>query len=162
MILSFIPISSVQSNASYKRESLRAILNLFSQVSQSAFMLSLESVVRIVLYSLSERCRSGRTGRSRKPLCLLQVPRVRIPPSPLEKRCVRQQKARIFIRAFYMVQLLPFFLYGYVLVLLPSNSCRHVSSNDLTKRISSPLGFRRIIDLLRKVRRVICLTSLLS
>ena len=31
--------------------------------------------------SIAERCRSGRTGRSRKPLCAC-VPRVRIPVSP--------------------------------------------------------------------------------
>jgi hypothetical protein len=30
----------------------------------------------------TERCRSGRSGRSRKPLSLLRGPRVRIPPSP--------------------------------------------------------------------------------
>jgi hypothetical protein len=34
-------------------------------------------------FAVMERCRSGLSSRFRKPVCPFQVPRVRIPPSPL-------------------------------------------------------------------------------
>ena len=43
-----------------------------------------------------ERCRSGRSGRSRKPLCL-RVPRVRIPVFPQNDEQSRNYRLRLFL-----------------------------------------------------------------